>query len=42
MNAQQITTAKACLAAAYDATMDFPTIVGTLRQSSWMQNGENA
>ncbi len=30
MNEQQVTTAKASLAAAYDATMDFPTIVGAL------------
>jgi uncharacterized protein YbcV (DUF1398 family) len=30
MNEQQATTAKASLAAAYDATMDFPAIVGAL------------
>lgn len=30
MNEQQMATAKGALAAAYDATMDFPTIAGTL------------
>lgn len=30
MDAQQAATAKACLAASYDGTMDFPAIIGTL------------
>jgi uncharacterized protein YbcV (DUF1398 family) len=35
MNIQQITTAESCLKAAYDKTMAFPDIIGTLMESGF-------
>ena len=35
MNEQQIATARACVAAAYEGTMDFPSIIGALADAGF-------